>query len=96
MIEIIKEKINEVAFKKVSNSDELFQSGILTSILVVDLATTLEDEFNISIPFNEIILESCLIFSNTSNLFFRGSFYRQSCGKACYCRKINKQGIGCF
>ncbi len=58
MIEIIKEKIKEVAFKKVSNTDELFQSGILTSILVVDLATSLEDEFNISIPFNEIVLEN--------------------------------------
>ena len=58
MIEIIKEKIKEVAFKKVSDTDELFKSGILSSILVVDLATTLEDEFNISIPFTEITLEN--------------------------------------
>jgi len=58
MIEIIKEKIKEVAFKKVNDTDELFQSGILTSILVVDLATSLEDEFNISIPFTEITLEN--------------------------------------
>ena len=58
MIEIIKEKIKEIAFKKVSNTDELFQSGILTSILVVDLATALEDELHVSIPFNEIKLEN--------------------------------------
>ena len=58
MIETIKEKIKEVAFKKVNDDDELFQSGILTSILVVDLATSLEDEFHISIPFTEITLEN--------------------------------------
>jgi len=58
MIETIKEKIKEVAFKKVNDEDELFQSGILTSILVVDLATSLEDEFHISIPFTEITLEN--------------------------------------
>jgi acyl carrier protein len=57
-IDVIKEKIKETAFKKVSDTDELFQSGILSSILVVDLATSLEDEFNISIPFTEITLEN--------------------------------------
>lgn len=58
MIDIIKEKIKEIAFKKVNDTDELFKSGILTSILVIDLATSLEEEFNISIPFNEITLEN--------------------------------------
>jgi acyl carrier protein len=57
-IDAVKEKIKEVAFKKVNDGDELFQSGILSSILVVDLATTLEDEFGISIPFTEITLEN--------------------------------------
>jgi acyl carrier protein len=57
-IDVIKEKIKETAFKKVNDTDELFQSGILSSILVVDLATSLEDEFNISIPFTEITLEN--------------------------------------
>jgi acyl carrier protein len=51
---VIKDKIREVAFKKVSDSDELIKSGILSSILVVDLATMLEEEFNITIPFTEI------------------------------------------
>ena len=58
MITIIKDKIKEVAFKKVEDTDELFKSGILTSIIVVDLATALEDEFAISIPFTEITLEN--------------------------------------
>ncbi|MCZ8284424.1 MAG: acyl carrier protein [Bacteroidia bacterium] len=57
-IDAVKEKIKEVAFKKVNDGDELFQSGILSSILVVDLATSLEDEFGISIPFTEITLEN--------------------------------------
>lgn len=58
MIETIKDKIREIAFKKVGDKDELIKSGILTSILVVDLANALEEEFNVSIPFNEIIIEN--------------------------------------
>jgi acyl carrier protein len=57
-LSVIKDKIREVAFKKVSDGDELLKSGILTSILVVDLATILEDEFNVSIPFTEITAEN--------------------------------------
>lgn len=57
-ISIIKDKIKEVAFKKVSDTDELIKSGILSSILVVDLATLLEEEFNIAIPFTEITPEN--------------------------------------
>lgn len=57
-ISIIKDKIKEVAFKKVSDSDELIKSGILSSILVVDLATLLEEEFGVSIPFTEITEEN--------------------------------------
>jgi acyl carrier protein len=55
---IIKDKIKEVAFKKVSDTEELIKSGILSSILVVDLATLLEEEFKISIPFTEITVEN--------------------------------------
>lgn len=57
-IDIIKEKIREVAFKKVGDADELIKSGILSSILVVDLATILEEEFSVSIPFTEITPEN--------------------------------------
>lgn len=55
---IILEKIKEVSFKKVNEDSELLKSGILTSILVVDLANALEEELNISIPFNEITAEN--------------------------------------
>jgi acyl carrier protein len=55
---IILEKIKEVSFKKVNEDTELLKSGILTSILVVDLANALEEELNISIPFNEITAEN--------------------------------------
>jgi acyl carrier protein len=58
MISIIKDKIKEVAFKKVTDTDELIKSGILSSILVVDLATLLEEEFSVSIPFTEITVEN--------------------------------------
>ncbi len=58
LTERIKLKIKEVAFKKVNDSDELLKSGILTSILAVDLATALEEELNFSIPFTEITEEN--------------------------------------
>jgi acyl carrier protein len=56
--ELILEKIKEVAFKKVSDTVDLFETGVLSSILVVDLAVALEDSLNISIPFTEITLEN--------------------------------------
>lgn len=55
---VIADKIQEVAFTKVGLNDELFKSGILSSIIVIDLATSLEEEFNIQIPFNEISIEN--------------------------------------
>jgi acyl carrier protein len=59
--QIIANKIQEIAFNKVQLDSELIKSGILSSILVVDLATSLEEDFNIQIPFNEITIEN---FSN--------------------------------
>ncbi|MBA4241560.1 MAG: D-alanyl carrier protein [Sphingobacteriaceae bacterium] len=56
--QVIADKIQEVAFTKVGLNDELFKSGILSSIIVIDLATSLEEEFNIQIPFNEISIEN--------------------------------------
>lgn len=56
--QVIASKIQEIAFTKVTADMELIKSGILTSILVVDLATALEEEFNIQIPFNEITVEN--------------------------------------
>jgi len=59
--QIIANRIYEIAFNKVQIDSELIKSGILSSILVVDLATSLEEDFNIQIPFNEITIEN---FSN--------------------------------
>lgn len=56
--QVIADKIQEVAFSKVGLNDELFKTGILSSIIVIDLATSLEEEFNIQIPFNEISIEN--------------------------------------
>jgi acyl carrier protein len=59
--QIIANRIHEIAFSKVQLDSELIKSGILSSILVVDLATSLEEDFDIQIPFNEITIEN---FSN--------------------------------
>ena len=59
--QLIANKIHEIAFTKVAIETELINSGILSSILVVDLATALEEEFDLQIPFNEITIEN---FSN--------------------------------
>jgi acyl carrier protein len=57
-IDIVKEKIFEIAYKRVTDAEELFDSGVLSSILVVDLAVALEDAFALSIPFTEISVEN--------------------------------------
>jgi acyl carrier protein len=59
--QIIANRIYEIAFNRVQLDSELIKSGILSSILVVDLATSLEEDFDIQIPFNEITIEN---FSN--------------------------------
>ena len=58
LTEIILSKIKEIAFKKTNVDNDLFETGILSSILVVDLALEFENEFNISIPFTEITLDN--------------------------------------
>jgi acyl carrier protein len=54
MEEFLKEKIEELTFESVEASESLIQSGILDSITVVDLAVFIEEEYGVSIPFNEI------------------------------------------
>jgi acyl carrier protein len=56
--EIIKNSIKELSFKKVEDSESLLESRLLSSILVVDLAVSLEDSFKIKIPFSEITKEN--------------------------------------
>ena len=52
------DKISEIAFSKVEIDDSLWESGVLDSITVVEFATEIEDEFNINIPFDEIVVDN--------------------------------------
>lgn len=58
MEEIIIDKIEEIAFTRVQSSDSLWQEKVLDSITIVELVVELETEFNVSIPFNEIVEEN--------------------------------------
>ncbi len=58
MEEIIINKIEEIAFARVKATDSLWQEKILDSISIVELVVELETEFNVSIPFNEIVEEN--------------------------------------
>jgi acyl carrier protein len=69
--QVIANKIQEIAFTRVTTDTELIKSGILSSILVVDLATALEEEFSVQIPFNEITVE------NFSNLLLIEKFIQE-------------------
>jgi len=50
----LKDKIEQIAFSSVEKQDPLWSSGVLDSISIVELAVEIENEFNISIPFEEI------------------------------------------
>ena len=59
IISVISEKIFELTYKKVSSVDEeLVDSGILTSITMVELAVVLEKALAVSISFMEINKEN--------------------------------------
>ncbi len=51
---LIKKEIAEVAFRSVSDTDDLIAQNILDSMGTVDLAVALESAFGISIPFVDI------------------------------------------
>jgi acyl carrier protein len=55
MEEFIIDKIEEIAFSRVTPSDSLWQEKVLDSITIVELVVELENEFGIKIPFNEIV-----------------------------------------
>ena len=55
MKEFLIEKIEEISFERVDVDDSLWQSQVLDSITIVELAVELEEEYNIEIPFDEII-----------------------------------------
>lgn len=48
-------KIEEVSFSEVESNEPLWASGILDSITIVELAVEIEEEYEIEIPFFEII-----------------------------------------
>lgn len=52
--EFIKEQVKLLAFKNVTDDEALLSSKTLDSIIAVDLAVSLEEEFKIKIPFTEI------------------------------------------
>ncbi len=51
-------KIEELAFQRVSKEDALWSSRILDSITIVELAVEIENEFNVDIPFDEIVTDN--------------------------------------
>lgn len=58
LIAFLKKKIEEIAFAKVSESDELLDSGILDSVNVVELSVEIENALKIKIPFEDINREN--------------------------------------
>lgn len=58
MKEFLIEKIEEIAFSTVSIDESLWESGILDSITIVEFATEIEDQYDITIPFDEIVVEN--------------------------------------
>ena len=57
MEEFIIGKIQEIAFASVAPEDALWTSKVLDSITLVELIVEIEGEYNIKVPFNEIIEE---------------------------------------
>lgn len=52
------EKIEEITFTKVTESDLLWTNKILDSITIIELVVELEGEFGIKIPLSEVVLEN--------------------------------------
>jgi acyl carrier protein len=50
----IKDEIKELAFRNVGDTESLLNSRLLSSIMVVDLAVSLEDKFKVKIAFSDI------------------------------------------
>lgn len=58
MENFIIEKIEEIAFSKVKPDDFLWTTKILDSITLVELIVEIETEYNVKVPFNEIVEEN--------------------------------------
>lgn len=58
MEKFLKETISEIAFAEVENDELLWESGILDSITIIELAVEIENYFKINIPIEEVIIEN--------------------------------------
>ena len=58
MEKFIIDKIEEITFTAVSPSDSLWEEKVLDSITIIELVVELENEYNIKVPFNEIVTEN--------------------------------------
>lgn len=65
------DKIEEIAFSRVEIEDSLWEAGVLDSITIVELATELEVEYGINIPFDEIITDNFETVSRIINYINR-------------------------
>ena len=52
------QKIEELSFTEISNTDRLWNDKILDSITIVELAVAIEIQFGIKIPNGDIIVEN--------------------------------------
>ncbi|NQY09658.1 MAG: hypothetical protein HRT71_09115 [Flavobacteriales bacterium] len=58
MEDIIVDKIREVSFVKVNMTEQLWNTGILDSISIVELVVYMELEFNVEIPLEEVVVDN--------------------------------------
>ena len=58
MEKFIIDKIEEITFTEVITTDSLWEEKVLDSISIVELVVELEKEYNINVPFNEIVTEN--------------------------------------
>lgn len=58
MEEFLIEKIEEISFTRVEKTDSLWESRVMDSITIVELAVEIEAEYDIKIPFEEIVVEN--------------------------------------
>ncbi len=58
MEEYLIDKIEEISFTRVEKSDSLWESRVLDSITIVELAVEIEGEYGIQIPFEEIVVDN--------------------------------------
>lgn len=58
MEEFLINKIEEISFTLVGKTDSLWESKVLDSITIVELAVEIEAEYRIKIPFEEIVVDN--------------------------------------